>query len=84
MESTFRFNTADINVQFLDVLKMLFANKTIEISVKEIQDDTSFLLNEPESRAFYLKAIDDLRTQTNVIKLNGEEYDQLVEELLKK
>lgn len=84
METTFRFNTEDINVQFLDVLKMLFANKTIEISVKEIRDDTSFLLNEPESREFYLKAIDDLKTQTNVIKLNGEEYDQLVEELLKK
>lgn len=84
METTFRFNTADINVQFLDALKMLFANKTIEISVKEIRDDTSFLLNEPESREFYLKAIDDLRTQTNLIKLNGEEYDQLVEELLRK
>jgi antitoxin YefM len=81
METTFKFNTSDLNEQFLTVLKTLFQDKEIEISVKEISDETTFLLNEPENKRDIIKAIQDLNEKKNLVKLNGIEYNKLVDDL---
>ncbi len=51
---------------------------------KEVPEETSLLLENQKEKEFYLYAIKDLNTKTNLIKISGEKYDGLVEELMKK
>ena len=49
--------------------------------MREISDETAFLLNEPENKRDLLKAIQDLNDKNNLVKLNGIEYSKLVDDL---
>ena len=49
--------------------------------MREISDETAFLLNEPENKRDLLKAVQDLNDKKNLVKLNGIEYNKLVDDL---
>lgn len=85
METIFRINNvADLNDKFLSALKLLFKGQEIEISVKSFSEETDFLMNEPENRAILTRAIRDLNEKENLVRIKGEDYDLLVNELKNK
>ncbi len=85
METVFKIsNPTELNNQFLKVLKMLYQDKAIEISVREDFDETDFLLREPANRYYLRNELKNLNDKTNLIKIPGNDYDELVKNLLKK
>jgi hypothetical protein len=85
METIFRIsNVADLNKKFLTTLKLLFKGQEIEISVKTYSDETEFLMKEPENSAFISKAVQDLNEKKNLVSFDSNEYNSLVNELMKK
>jgi hypothetical protein len=85
METIFRINNvADLNEKFLSALRLLFKGQEIEISVKSFSEETDFLMNEPENKAVLTRAIKDLNEKENLVRIKGEDYDLLVNELKNK
>jgi len=85
METVFKIsNPAELNDKFLKVLKMLFQDKAIEISIREDIDETDYLMHEPANRYYLRNEIKNLNEETNLIKIPGNDYDELVKNLLRK
>lgn len=49
--------------------------------MRKISDETTFLLNEPKNKRDLIKAVQDLNDKKNLVKLNGIEYNKLVDDL---
>ena len=85
METIFRFNrVADINKQFFSILKKLFKDEEVEISVRTYSDETEFLLKDDLNKDFLSKSILDLNENENLISFTGSEYETLINDLIKK
>ena len=85
METIFRFNSvADINKRFLNALKNLFKDEEIEISVRTYSDETEFLLTEDLNKEFLTKSIQDLNRKENLVSFTANEYEALINDLVKK
>ena len=56
MEATYRLNTSELGIGFIDTLKNIYPNQDIEIYVRE-QDETEYLRSSPANREHLEKAI---------------------------
>jgi antitoxin YefM len=74
MYSTYRLKTEDLNTDFLESLKLLFKNKTIEIAVCEADeaeiDETAYLLQNPANRKRLLEAIENVAQERNMVTID--------------
>ncbi|WP_295612594.1 hypothetical protein [uncultured Lamprocystis sp.] len=65
MYTTYRLKTEELDADFLDSLRVLFKNKTIEIAVCEAEpdadDETAYLLRSPDNRKRLMEAIENVR-----------------------
>lgn len=69
---TFTMNTSELTPTFIDMLKMLFANRNIEINVREKIDETDYLLSNPINKKNLLESINDINNHTNLTSFNVE------------
>ena len=60
MVSSFTLNTDELNAGFLETIKKLFAGKEIEITVQDVQNDTSYLLKNTANKTHLLQSIASL------------------------
>ena len=60
MVSSFILNTDELNAGFLETIKKLFAGKEIEITVQDVQNDTSYLLKNTANKTHLLQSIASL------------------------
>jgi antitoxin (DNA-binding transcriptional repressor) of toxin-antitoxin stability system len=60
MVSSFTLNTDELNAGFLEIIKKLFAGKEIEITVQDVQNDTSYLLKNTANKTHLLQSIASL------------------------
>ena len=60
MVSSFTPNTDELNAGFLETIKKLFAGKEIEITVQDVQNDTSYLLKNTANKTHLLQSIASL------------------------
>ena len=74
MYSTYRLKAADLNADFLESLKLLFKNKTIEIAVCEADeaetDETAYLLQNPANRKRLLEAIENVAQKRDMVTID--------------
>lgn len=74
MLSTYRLNADELDTHFLDALKTLFKNKTIEIVVTDVPDDemdeTEYLLSSEANRKHLLAAIDNVENGRNLVTVD--------------
>ena len=65
MYSTYTLNTDELTSQFIVALQQNYPNKKIEIVVQEAQDETEYLLEDPQ----LLKAVDDIKKGKNLVSV---------------
>ncbi|NOU15418.1 MAG: hypothetical protein HOO92_15900 [Methylococcaceae bacterium] len=61
MYTLYKINSDELNENFIAAIKAQFPHQTIEISISEIQqieqDETAYLLNNPENKTRLLAAL---------------------------
>lgn len=66
MQSTFTLRKDELNMDFLKGLKKMFSGKTLNITVSDNktdeQDETEYLLSNPETKARLLKSIEEKKS----------------------
>ena len=66
MYSTYTINTDELTPQFITVLQQDYPQKRIEIFVQEAQDETEYLLKDPQ----LLKAVEDIKNGKNLVSVS--------------
>ncbi len=84
METVFRLKASELNNKFLAIIRSLFKEKEIEISISDTVDETSFLLKDPKNRAHLLEAIEEVKRNKNLVRFTGEEFKKYSKTLLNK
>ncbi len=80
MQSVYYLNTNEINNDFINVIKLLFTGKNIEITITEVPDETEYLLNNNANSKRLLKAIDNINKGINVNEINLELLKKQIDE----
>jgi len=58
-------NTDELTPQFISALKQAYPGKKVEIVVQEAQDETEYLMKDPQ----LLKAVEDIRNGKNLVSV---------------
>lgn len=69
MHVTYRLNANQLDQNFLDALKATFQDKEIEIVVYDV-DETAYLMASEANRKKLLKAIDNIKSRSNLIEVD--------------
>lgn len=75
MQTIYRLNARELDNQFLEALKILFADKEIEIIVTEL-DETAYLLGTPANRKRLLQALEAAKQAHNLIEVSVEQHTE--------
>ncbi|MGZ8216926.1 hypothetical protein [Methylomagnum sp.] len=74
MYTVYKLNADELNEDFLQSIKTLFHNKSIEIAVCEAeaadQDETDYLLCDPANRQRLLEAIENARHGNGLMEVD--------------
>lgn len=62
MQSTFSLNCDELNLNFLNSLKTMFLGRKIEISVRDVDDETEYLLSTEANREHLLCSISQIES----------------------
>jgi len=70
MHSTYTLNTDELTSQFIFALQQIYPGKRIEIYVQEAQDETEYLLKDPQ----LLAAVEDINNGKNLVSVPLENF----------
>ena len=73
MESIYRVRANELDENFLESLRHLFADRMIEIRVTEA-DETEYLLSDEANRERLLSAIANIESDENLVTVDLNEY----------
>jgi antitoxin YefM len=68
MQTVYHLRSDELDAQFLESLKTLFKDKTIEIVVTEV-DETAYLLHSDTNREQLLRAIEHVEKGENLVEV---------------
>ncbi len=60
MTTTYRLNTDELTMEVLNSIKSAFKNKTIDIVVTEVADETGYLLSSDANKAAIYQSIQEI------------------------
>ncbi|OFX45461.1 MAG: hypothetical protein A2046_12225 [Bacteroidetes bacterium GWA2_30_7] len=80
MNITYQVNTSELNESFLNSIKSIFPNKSIEISIWESTDETEYLLKNKKNADRLLKSINNIKKGKKLIELNLSQLKQIANE----
>ena len=71
MYTTYHFKSAsEINADILEVIKAAFKTKPVKLTIEEDNDETAFLMADPENKTLLLKSIEqDKNGQTVTVNI---------------
>lgn len=81
METVFKLKATELDKSFIDSVKNLFKDSEIEISIRPALDETEYLMSSSENKKYLLKAIKDLKTNKNLVRFSGDEFEEYTEKL---
>jgi len=68
MYTVYHLKADELDTQFLEALKTLFKDKTIEIVVTEV-DETAYLLHSDANRERLLQAVENVNDGENLVEV---------------
>ena len=74
MQTIYRLKASELDNDFLEGLKATFKDKEIEIIVYEV-NETDYLLKSDANKVRLLKAIDNVKSKTNLVEVNLESLE---------
>ena len=80
METTYRLNTSELGISFINSIKNAYPDQNVEIFVRE-QDETEYLLSSPANREHLEKAIENVKQGKVITFENIEQAMQRAKEL---
>lgn len=84
METVFKLRATELQNNFIDSLIALFKNNEIEITVRQVQDETEYLLSSPANKKALLDAIKEVKKNKNLIRFTGKEFETFSKKLMNK
>jgi len=72
MYTTYHLEANDLDNRFIESLKVLFKDKTIEIIVSKV-DETAYLLQSEENKKRLLQAVQHINNQQNLVPVSFDE-----------
>ena len=78
MNTIFQINADDLDNRFIESIKTLFKNKKLIISVTEDIDETAYLLQSENNAKRVFEALEDLKSNKNLLTINSIEDLEIV------
>lgn len=69
MQTVYRLNANELDTQFLEALKLLFRDKTVEIVVTTL-DETDYLIKSEANHKRLKEAIENVNKGTNLVTVD--------------
>lgn len=66
MYTTYRLRADELSSSLITSIKSIYQNREIEIIIREVQDETEYLLSNDENRRHLLKGIEELDNRQNL------------------
>ncbi|OFX18401.1 MAG: hypothetical protein A2033_04360 [Bacteroidetes bacterium GWA2_31_9] len=82
METVFKLKASELKSNFIDSVKALFKNNEIEITVKQVQDETEYLLSTPANKKALNDAIKEVKKNKNLIRFTAKEFEEYSKKLV--
>ena len=77
MYTMYQMNANELDIRFIETLKIMFKNKDIEIAVCEVsqreEDETEYLLSSVANREHLLQAIENVENNRNLVTVSLDE-----------
>ena len=79
MYTTYRLRADEMTEDFVRVLKEVYKDKEIEISVQEAEDETEYLLSNEANRKHLLESIEAAKTGKYYRSMSIEEMEAMIQ-----
>ncbi|OHD82343.1 MAG: hypothetical protein A3J97_06945 [Spirochaetes bacterium RIFOXYC1_FULL_54_7] len=73
MYTTYRLNADELSDTFIKAVRQTYKNRTIEIIIQEVQDETEYLLSSKANKEHLLRSIQNVANHTNLVQVHLEE-----------
>jgi len=70
MQSVYYLNTGELNLDFLQTIKMLFDNKNIQITINECIDETEYLMQSPANAKRLMQSVNNINNGKNLVEMD--------------
>ena len=81
METIFKLKAKELDISFINSVKNLFKDSEIEISIRQMQDETEYLLQSAANKKHLLDAIKEVKKNKNLISFTGKEFEELTDKM---
>jgi len=78
MVATYQLKTDEITENFFKSIRENYRNKEIEITIREVEDETEYLLKSEANRQHLLRGIDEIRSGAPLRTMTVEQLNGLV------
>ena len=80
MTATYSISREELNVDFIEAVKLTFKAEKLLIQIDEVMDETEYLLSNPANKAMLLQSLENDRNG-NMIEMSLNEHNKILEEL---
>ena len=77
MLATYRLRADEITINFLKSIQENYQNKEIEITIQDVEDETSYLLKTEANRQHLLRSMEEARNGTPLKTMTIEQLDKM-------
>jgi len=78
MVATYQLKTDEITEKFFKSIQENYRNKEIEITIREVEDETEYLIKSEANRQHLLRGIDEIKNGTPLQTMTIEQLNELV------
>jgi hypothetical protein len=75
MQATYRLFADEITDAFFEGIKDRYRNKEIEITVREVEDETEYLLKSEANRQHLMRGIEEIRSGAPLRTMTLEQFE---------
>lgn len=73
MVSTYRVNIDELTPDFIEGIKKVYQHQEVEIIIREVEDETEYLMKSPENHRRLLESIENIKQRKNLVTMKLED-----------